>query len=200
MTKFFKTSLILGAFVLSSSTGVLAGPKVKLATSHGDITIDLNEDKAPVSVENFLGYVKDGFYDNTVFHRVIEGFMVQGGGFALGEGGSVEQKETGEPIENEAKNGLENKRGTVAMARTGDPHSATAQFFINHGDNANLDHPSSGGWGYAVFGEVVEGMDVVDKIAALETTTKTLITKGGPSPMTDVPVETVVIEKAKVID
>lgn len=196
---FFKTTLIAGAVALGSSLAVMAGPKVKLETSVGDITLELNEEKAPGTVENFLGYVKEGFYDNTIFHRVIGGFMVQGGGFAV-EGESAKQKETKEGIQNEAKNGLKNDRGTIAMARTGDPHSATAQFFINHADNSNLDYPSFDGWGYAVFGKVTEGMDVVDKIAEMETTTKTLTTKAGPSPMKDVPVETVVIKSAKVVE
>jgi len=199
MTLFSKHSLVAGAIALGTVVAAVAGPKVKLETSAGDIVIELNEEKAPGSVENFVGYVNEGFYDNTVFHRVIDGFMVQGGGFAL-EGEEVKQKETKAGIQNEAKNGLKNDRGTVAMARTGDPHSATAQFFINHKDNANLDYPSFDGWGYAVFGKVTEGMDIVDKIAAMETTTKTITTKGGPSPMKDVPAENVVIKSAKVVE
>ncbi|MEM1443896.1 MAG: peptidylprolyl isomerase, partial [Verrucomicrobiota bacterium] len=131
-------------------------PKVRLETSAGSILLELDREKAPATVENFLGYVEDGFYENTVFHRVMEGFMIQGGGFGLQDGGQIRQKETKSPIQNEAKNGLQNARGTIAMARTPDPHSATAQFFINHGDNSNLDYPSGDGWGYAVFGKVIE--------------------------------------------
>lgn len=179
-----------------------AGPKVVMKTSQGDLTIELNEEKAPETVKNFLGYVKDGFFDKTVFHRVIDGFMIQGGGFALKEDGSIEQKETKAPIQNEAKNGLKNLRGTVAMARTGDPHSATAQFFINHQDNGNLDYPSFDGWGYAVFGQVTAGLDVVDKIAKAPTAAKTLKARAGGSlrdaPMEDVPTEAIVIESVKV--
>lgn len=200
MTLFSKHSLIAGAVALGTTFTALAGPKVKLETSAGDVVLELNEEKAPGTVKNFLEYVNEGFYDNTVFHRVIEGFMVQGGGFAL-EGEEVKQKETKDGIQNEAKNGLKNDRGTIAMARTGDPHSATAQFFINHKDNANLDYPSFDGWGYAVFGKVSDSsLEVVDKIAKMETTTKTLTTKGGPAPMKDVPVETVIIKSAKVIE
>lgn len=180
-----------------------AGPKVLVKTSLGEITIELDEEKAPETVKNFLGYVKDGFFDKTVFHRVIEGFMIQGGGFALKEDGTIEQKETKDPIQNEAKNGLKNARGTIAMARTGDPHSATAQFFINHADNSNLDYPSFDGWGYAVFGKVVGGLDVVDKIAGVATGTKTLKARGGlglrEAAMDDVPNENVVIESIKVV-
>lgn len=179
-----------------------AGPKVVMKTSQGDLTIELNEEKAPETVKNFLGYVKDGFFDKTVFHRVIDGFMIQGGGFALKEDGSIEQKETKAPIQNEAKNGLKNLRGTVAMARTGDPHSATAQFFINHQDNGNLDYPSFDGWGYAVFGQVTAGLDVVDKIAKAPTAARTLKARAGgalrDAPMEDVPTATIVIESVKV--
>ncbi|HMW78488.1 MAG TPA: peptidylprolyl isomerase, partial [Rhodocyclaceae bacterium] len=135
---------------------------VKFTTSLGAFTLTLNADKAPKTVENFLAYVKAGHYDKTVFHRVIKNFMIQGGGFEPG----MKQKETQAPIDNEAANGLKNKRGTVAMARTNDPHSATAQFFINVVDNDFLDFkaPTGQGWGYCVFGEVTEGMDVVDAI------------------------------------
>lgn len=173
--------------------------RVKLSTSMGDIVIELYPDKAPATVENFLSYVNSGFYDNTVFHRVINGFMIQGGGFGLTGNGPATQKETNPPVENEAKNGLKNITGSVAMARTSDPHSATAQFFINHNDNANLDYPSFDGWGYAVFGKVVEGMDVVNKIADVETTSKPLVGKMGPQPMNDVPVDDVIITSAKVV-
>jgi cyclophilin family peptidyl-prolyl cis-trans isomerase len=180
-----------------------AGPKVLMKTTAGDITIELNEEKAPGTVKNFLAYVNEGFFDKTVFHRVIDGFMIQGGGFALKEDGSIEQKETKAPIENEAKNGLKNKKGTIAMARTGDPHSATAQFFINHKDNDNLDYPSFDGWGYAVFGEVVGGAEVIEKIAKSATGTKTLKARAGDAlreaPMDDVPNENVVIESVKVV-
>jgi cyclophilin family peptidyl-prolyl cis-trans isomerase len=131
-------ALVLSGSILSAE----AGPKVLVKTSQGDITIELNEEKAPETVKNFLVYVNEGFFDNTVFHRVIKDFMIQGGGFALKEDGTIEQKETKAPIQNEAKNGLKNKKGTIAMARTGDPHSATAQFFINHKDNDSLDFPS----------------------------------------------------------
>jgi peptidyl-prolyl cis-trans isomerase B (cyclophilin B) len=142
-------------------------PQVVLETSKGAITIELYPDKAPKTVENFLSYVKAGHYDGTVFHRVIDGFMVQGGGFDA----KLVQKPTRAAIQNEADNGLKNKRGTVAMARTGDPHSATAQFFINTVDNAFLDHKSkdASGWGYTVFGKVVTGMDVVDAIGKSKT-------------------------------
>lgn len=174
-------------------------PRVVIETSAGNITLELDAEKAPATVENFLAYANEGFYDNTVFHRVIEGFMVQGGGFGLLEDGKIKQKETKSPVQNEAKNGLKNARGTIAMARTGDPHSATAQFFINHGENSNLDYPSFDGWGYAVFGKVVEGIEIVDKIAASDTTTKVLTTKGGDAPMKDVPVEAVVIKSVKKI-
>lgn len=198
--QFYKTLFLTGALALGISAVAEAGPKVVLSTNQGDITIELNDEKAPETVKNFLAYVNDGFYNNTVFHRVIPDFMVQGGGFGLHEDGKIKQKETKDPIQNEAKNGLKNDRGTIAMARTGDPHSATAQFFINHKDNANLDYPSFDGWGYAVFGKVVEGMDVVDKIAAISTGTKVLTTKGGDAPMKDVPSETVIIQSAKVAE
>ena len=138
-------------------------------------------------MQNFVQYAKDGFYNGTVFHRVIPGFMVQGGGFTP----DMQQKETRKPIENEAKNGLKNERGTIAMARTGDPHSATAQFFINHAANAALDYPSQDGWGYAVFGKVTQGLDVVDKIAQVAT--------GSRGPFQDVPLEPVIIQSVKIL-
>ena len=140
---------------------------VKLHTNHGVITLELDADKAPLTVANFLAYVESGHYNNTVFHRVIDGFMIQGGGFEPG----MTQKPTGEQIKNEADNGLKNERGTIAMARTMDPHSATVQFFINTVDNAFLDHSEETpqGYGYAVFGQVVEGMDVVEKIEKTKT-------------------------------
>ena len=162
---------------------------IKLTTNHGVMLLDLNAAKAPKTVANFLAYVAAGHYDGTIFHRVIKDFMIQGGGMAPG----MNQKKTSAPIENEAANGLRNKRGSIAMARTGDPHSATAQFFINTVDNGFLDFksPSGQGWGYCVFGEVVEGMDVVDKIRAVRT--------GNSGFHQDVPVDDVVIEKAEVV-
>jgi cyclophilin family peptidyl-prolyl cis-trans isomerase len=165
-------------------------PQVKLETTLGAVVIKLNEEKAPESVKNFLAYVKEGHYDGTIFHRIIKDFMAQGGGFT----GDFKQKPTHPPIKNEANNGLKNDRGTIAMARTSDPHSATAQFFINYKDNGFLNHtgPTPQGWGYAVFGQVVEGMDVVDKMAAVPTG------RGGPLP-SDVPQTPIVIEKATVV-
>ena len=166
----------------------MAENKIKLHTNHGAITIELDEAKAPKSAANFVAYVKKGHYDGTVFHRVINGFMVQGGGFAPG----MEQKPTDKPIVNEADNGLKNDKYTVAMARTNDPHSASAQFFINVADNEFLNHtaPTSSGWGYAVFGKVTDGFAVVDKIKAVKT--------GRSGGHQDVPVDEVVIEKAEV--
>lgn len=163
-------------------------PRVTLETSKGTIVIELKPDAAPATVENFLGYVESGFYDGTIFHRVIPDFMIQGGGFTA----DLQQKPTRDPIRNEADDGLKNLRGTLAMARTSDPHSATSQFFINVVDNHYLDHTakSARGWGYTVFAEVVDGMDVVDAIAKVSTTRR-----GG---MSDVPKEPVVIEKATV--
>jgi peptidyl-prolyl cis-trans isomerase B (cyclophilin B) len=162
---------------------------IRLTTNHGVIALELNAEKAPKTVANFLAYVEAGHYDNTIFHRVIRDFMIQGGGMEPG----MNQKKTSAPIENEAANGLRNKRGSIAMARTGDPHSATAQFFINTVDNAFLDFksPSGQGWGYCVFGEVVDGMDVVDKIRGVRT--------GNKGFHQDVPVEDVIIEKAEVV-
>lgn len=144
-------------------------PVVLLETTSGDILVELYPDKAPETVANFLKYVDNGFYNNTIFHRVIPGFMIQGGGLTA----RMQQKDTSAPIKNEADNGLKNDRGTIAMARTMDPHSATAQFFINLVDNdfLNFQAPSGNGWGYCVFGKVTEGMDVVDKIAKVKTTT-----------------------------
>ncbi len=159
---------------------------ITMKTNHGDIVIELDEEKAPKTSENFLQYVNDGFFDGTIFHRVIDGFMIQGGGFEPG----MRQKPTRDPIENEAKNGLSNLTGTVAMARTQAPHSATAQFFINVSDNKFLDYPGQDGWGYCVFGKVVEGMDVVNKIKAVATTTR--------MGHQDVPLEDVIITKVEV--
>ena len=160
---------------------------VILTTNHGKITIELDAEKAPKTVENFLNYVKSGHYDGTIFHRVIDGFMVQGGGFEPG----MKQKPADATVENEAKNGLKNESYTLAMARTSDPHSASAQFFINIKNNSFLDYPGQDGWGYCVFGKVTEGMDVVDKIKAVKTSRTGM--------HADVPVDDVVIEKAEVV-
>ncbi|WPH18543.1 peptidylprolyl isomerase [Variovorax paradoxus] len=168
----------------------MSNPKIELhIKNYGVITLELDSAKAPKSAENFVNYVKNGHYDNTVFHRVIPGFMVQGGGFEPG----MKQKPTGAEIENEANNGLKNDNYTVAMARTSAPHSATAQFFINVADNGFLNHtaPSAQGWGYAVFGKVTGGTDVVDKIKAVKT--------GRKGFHDDVPLEDVVIEKAVLV-
>jgi peptidyl-prolyl cis-trans isomerase B (cyclophilin B) len=165
----------------------MTSPKVELhITGYGTITLELDAEKAPKSVANFLAYVNKGHYDNTIFHRVIPGFMIQGGGMEPGMG----QKATDAPITNEANNGLKNNNYTVAMARTGDPHSATAQFFINVADNGFLNHtaPSQQGWGYAVFGKVIAGQDVVDRIKTVKT--------GRKGFHDDVPKEDVIIEKA----
>ncbi|CAG4885364.1 peptidyl-prolyl cis-trans isomerase B (rotamase B) [Georgfuchsia toluolica] len=162
---------------------------IKLHTNHGVISIELDGEKAPKTAQNFIDYVSAGHYNGTIFHRVIDGFMIQGGGFEPG----MKQKPVRAPIENEANNQLKNKRGTLAMARTNDPHSATAQFFINVVDNSFLDHtaPTGSGWGYCVFARVVDGMDVVDKIRAVKT--------GSSGFHQDVPVQDVVIEKAEVV-
>ena len=160
---------------------------VLLTTNHGQITLELDSDKAPKTVENFLSYVKSGHYDGTIFHRVIDGFMIQGGGFSP----DMRQKPTEDPVENEANNGLTNDRYTIAMARTSDPHSASAQFFINVNDNDFLNYPGSDGWGYCVFGKVTSGTEVVDKIGKVDT--------GRRSMFSDVPTEDVVIEKAEIV-
>ncbi len=164
--------------------------KVLLQTNKGNITLSLDAVKAPKSVANFLQYVKSGHYDGTIFHRVIDNFMIQGGGMTAG----MKQKPTGAQIENEANNGLKNDRGTIAMARTSDPHSATSQFFINVNDNGFLNHtaPDAQGWGYAVFGKVTDGLDVVDAIRKVKT--------GSAGFHQDVPTEDVVIEKASVLE
>ncbi len=163
---------------------------VRMQTNKGTIVLELDEEKAPVTVANFVEYARSGFYDGTIFHRVIPGFMIQGGGFEPG----MSQKSTREPIKNEADNGLKNELGTIAMARTPDPHSATAQFFINAKDNGFLDFtaPNPQGWGYCVFGKVVEGLDVVQEIEKVAT--------GNSGPHQDVPVEDVIIEKVTVED
>lgn len=163
---------------------------VKLHTNYGVITLELFADKAPKTVENFKQYVRDGHYDNTIFHRVISNFMIQGGGFGSG----MQEKETRAPIENEANNGVANELGTVAMARTMDPHSASAQFFINVADNSFLNHtaPNTQGWGYAVFGKVTDGMDVVEKIKDVRTTSR--------NGHQDVPADEVIIERAELVE
>lgn len=181
---------LAAALLLTSSfQGAIAAdvPQVLLKTSMGDIVLELYPEKAPKSVENFLQYVKSGHYNGTIFHRVINNFMIQGGGFDK----DMKQKPTGAPIENEAKNGLKNESYSVAMARTSSPHSATAQFFINVKNNSFLDYPGQDGWGYAVFGKVVKGTDVVDKIKAVETTTSGMYR--------DVPAKPVVIESASIV-
>jgi peptidyl-prolyl cis-trans isomerase A (cyclophilin A)/peptidyl-prolyl cis-trans isomerase B (cyclophilin B) len=177
---------LTAALALAATAGIAAAadaPQVLLKTSMGDITLELNQEKAPKSVSNFLQYVKNGHYNGTIFHRVISNFMIQGGGFDTG----MKQKATNAPIENEAANGLKNEPYTVAMARTSAPNSATAQFFINVRNNAFLDYPGQDGAGYAVFGKVVKGREIVDKIKEVPT---------GPG---DVPVKPVVIESASIV-
>jgi cyclophilin family peptidyl-prolyl cis-trans isomerase len=161
-------------------------PHVLLKTNMGDIVLELNPEKAPKTVENFLAYVKSGHYNGTIFHRVIDGFMIQGGGFDK----DMQQKPTKSPIKNEANNGLKNERYTLAMARTGDPHSATAQFFINVNDNDFLTYPGQDGWGYCVFGKVVQGMDVVDQIKRVPT--------GNHGMIPNVPAKPVIITSASI--
>ena len=172
---------------LFASVTLAEAPRVRISTTHGDMVIELAKDRAPVTVDNFLKYVDDGFYNGTIFHRVIEGFMIQGGGF----NDRYQRKTTRSAIPNEANNGMRNHRYTIAMARTNAPHSATAQFFINSEDNVNLDHqgPTARGWGYAVFGRVVEGQDVVDEISRVSTG------PGGPFSR-DAPREPVIINEA----
>lgn len=160
---------------------------VILSTNVGDITIELDSVKAPLTVANFISYVESGHYNGTIFHRVIDGFMIQGGGFEAG----MKQKPTNPPIENEANNGLKNINYSLAMARTGDPHSASAQFFINTSDNSFLDFPGQDGWGYCVFGRVIAGADIVDKIKGMKTTRTGMFQ--------DVPVENIVIEKVAIV-
>jgi len=188
-----KLIVILGALVALVTAGagiaVAANPKVEMETSKGKIVIELFPEKAPETVKNFLNYVEAKFYDGTIFHRVIPNFMIQGGGFTA----DMKRKSGGAPIQNEADNGLKNDRGTIAMARTGDPHSAAAQFFINTVDNDSLNHKSKTqqGWGYVVFGKVTTGMDVVDAISAVKT-----VTRGN---YRDVPAETIEIRSAGVL-
>lgn len=182
-------AMIITSFWAQTAQAERRNPLVKLITNQGEIEIELDAEKAPITVENFLGYVKDGFYDGTIFHRVIDGFMVQGGGFDQ----DMNQKTAKDPIQNEADNGLKNDAYTLAMARTQEPHSASAQFFINVADNDFLNHSAKTmeGWGYAVFGKVVKGQEVVDKIKSVAT--------GKKGWFDDVPKETMIIEKAEVI-
>ena len=184
-----KKHLIAFALLASSALSALAAnPMVELKTTQGDIVVEVFADKAPKSADNFIQYVKDGFYNGTVFHRVIDGFMVQGGGFDA----DMKQKSTRAPIENEAKNGLRNEAGTLAMARTADPHSASSQFFINLVANTALDYPSRDGWGYAVFGKVVKGLEVVESIAKQPTANRGF--------HQNVPVEAVIVNSARVLE
>ena len=189
-TKLVFILIVLGAFITSGAGKAAAdNPKVEMETSKGKIVIELYPEKAPETVNNFLNYVDAKFYDGTIFHRVIPNFMIQGGGFTS----DMKQKSAGAPIKNEADNGLKNDRGTIAMARTGDPHSATAQFFINTVNNDFLNHKSKTqqGWGYVVFGKVITGMDVVDAISAVKT-----VTRGG---FRDVPADTIEIRSVRVL-
>ncbi len=179
--------LLLAIALLFSIAAHAANPQVEMKTSQGTVIIELYQDKAPKSVDNFLQYARDGFYNGTIFHRVMDGFMIQGGGFEPG----MKEKPTRAPILNEAKNGLRNEAGTLAMARRPDPHSATAQFFINLVNNGPLDYPSGDGWGYAVFGKVVQGFDVVQKIAKVPT--------GNSGTHQNVPTTPVLIESVKLL-
>ena len=182
--------LVMGVYFLLNKEEAM--PKVKMTTSYGEIVIELDKENAPITTENFLSYVESGFYNETVFHRVISGFMIQGGGHLAD---MTPKDEKLDPIQNEANNGLNNNRGTIAMARTANPHSASSQFFINHADNAFLNFRTNQvdeGWGYAVFGQVIEGMEVVDKIADVET--------GSVGPYQDVPVEAITVLKTEVVD
>ena len=181
-------ALLLGAIALAGPAALAAAPvEVLMKTSLGEIRLELYPDQAPVSVQNFLEYANSGFYDGTVFHRVIGHFMIQGGGFTP----DMQKKPTREPIVNEANNGLSNRRGTIAMARLPQPHSATSQFFINVQNNMNLDYKGEQNWGYAVFGRVTDGMDVVDDIRFVPTTRV--------GSFSDVPVEPVIIEEVRVL-
>ncbi|NNM64319.1 MAG: peptidyl-prolyl cis-trans isomerase [Burkholderiales bacterium] len=177
-------ALLGGILLTTRAVQAEAPPRVELVTTMGTIEVQLDSQRAPKTVANFLQYVKDDFYAGTIFHRVIPGFMIQGGGFTA----SMQQKPTRSPIPLESKNGLKNLRGTIAMARTSDPNSATSQFFINLVDNASLDYPQPDGHGYAVFGQVIKGMDVVDRIAK--------VTTRDDGPMQNVPVTPVVIKQA----
>ena len=191
--KSLRKQLLLFVFIFSfmiTTNSQAETTMVKMDTNHGTIMLELDTENAPNTVSNFLTYANEGFYDGTIFHRVISNFMIQGGGFT----DDMNQKTTHDPIKNEANNGLSNVTGSIAMARTGDPHSATAQFFINVKDNdfLNFSSETPQGWGYAVFGKVTEGMDVVNKIKDVPTTTK--------GPYQDVPAETVIIEKVTVVE
>ena len=189
MKKFAATILIIATSLMAQIASASDAPIVKLETSHGNIVLQLDAKAAPNTVANFVKYVQDGFYDGTIFHRVISDFMIQGGGFDA----QLKKKDTRAPIKNEANNGLKNVRGSIAMARTQDPHSATAQFFINTVDNGflNFSAPNLRGWGYAVFGKVIEGMETVDKIRAVAT--------GNQGIFRDVPIEPVTIHKASLV-
>ena len=182
--------IVFMTVIMNTSNAQAETTTVEMQTSKGTITIELNGEKAPNTVANFLTYVKEGFYEGTIFHRVISNFMIQGGGFTE----DMSQKPTHDPIQNEANNGLSNKTGTIAMARTSDPHSATAQFFINVKDNdfLNFSSETSQGWGYAVFGKVTDGMEVVNAIKDVDTTSK--------GPYQDVPAETITIEKVTIVE
>ena len=182
------STLVAVAALAFSSLAVAANPEVELKTNMGTITLELYADKAPKTVENFLQYVKDGHYKSTIFHRVMPGFMIQAGGFTA----AFVEKKTRDTIPNEARNGLRNDAGTIAMARRGDPDSASSQFFINVANNEGLNRPNPDGHGYAVFGKVVKGMDVVKKIEAVET-------GSGPAPHQNVPRKPVVIEDVKIL-
>ena len=193
-----KLKIIAIFYIFLSTLSYAENPKVFLETNHGDITIELNEEKAPITVKNFISYVEKKFYDNTIFHRIIDGFMIQGGGFSNDE--MPAQKKPDAPIKNEGKkSGLSNIRGSIAMARTNDPHSATSQFFINVVDNKNLDPGGFSADGYAVFGKVTKGMDVVDKIKSVKTGSTPLKTLRGVGAMRDVPVKKVIIKSAKLV-
>lgn len=186
MKSVFRVFVLLGLLILLPSCAAEPNPKVKIKTSMGDMTVELYADKAPQTVKNFLKYVDNKHYDGTIFHRVISDFMIQGGGFTP----DMTEKPTDNPIQNESANGLANERGTLAMARTGEPHSATSQFFINVKKNDFLDRANAQDrWGYCVFGKVIDGMDVVDKIRQVETETKNF--------HENVPVETVTIESIR---
>jgi peptidyl-prolyl cis-trans isomerase A (cyclophilin A)/peptidyl-prolyl cis-trans isomerase B (cyclophilin B) len=191
LQSFMLKTIIAALALLASIAAQAANPQVEMKTSLGTIVLELYPDKAPLTVESFLQYAKSGHYDGTLFHRVIPGFMIQGGGF----GPDFKQKATRGPVKNEAANGLKNATGTISMARTSDPHSATAQFFINVADNVSLDFrfPTQEGYGYTVFGKVVKGMDVVQRIVQVPT-------GPGPAPHANVPVKPVVIESAKVLE
>lgn len=188
--RLFIATITINLMLWGISAANQPNPMIKLTTNMGEITIEMYADKAPETVKNFVSYVESGFFDGLIFHRVIPGFMIQGGGFAP----DMNQKETGAPIQNEADNGVKNEIGTIAMARTGDPHSATAQFFINLVDNDFLNHTGKNpqGWGYAVFGKVSEGLDVVESIGKVDT--------GRVAGYSDVPVESVIIQSATLVE